>query len=381
MRRSTCRFAVAMLVGLGLVALAACGSSRSAASGATTRSPRPVARTTSLLPAWQRPLVGRTAQVGHLALGSNPAALPGDLLIADKLNNRLIIVDPHGRIRWQFPRRGDLAPGQTFKIPDDAFFNPDGTHIIATEEDDQVIRIIDIARHRITYTYGKPGVPGQGPNRVWNPDDAVILPDGAILTADIKNQRILLIGRGAHRPSKSFGSPGSGYHNPPLAYGAPNGAFPIGKGRFLVTEIRSDWVDDIDLHGHVFWSTHVPGFTYPSDSNRIGANSYLSVDYASPGQVVIFNRRGQTLWRFAPSGTQQLNHPSLALPLPNGNIVLNDDYNHRVIVIDRTTHKVIWQYGHTGRPGSAPGYLDNPDGLDLAPPNALIERTMGMNAQ
>ncbi len=100
---------------------------------------------------------------GHLAPHSDPGALPGDVLIADHRNNRLIIVDPQGRIRWQFPRPGDLARGQTFLVPDDAFFSPDGKYIIATQEDDQVISVINVAAHRIVYRYGTPGVPGPAP--------------------------------------------------------------------------------------------------------------------------------------------------------------------------------------------------------------------------
>ena len=84
--------------------------------------------------------------MGHLRRGSDPSVLPSDLLIADKLNNRLIVVDPQGRIRWRFPRPGDLAPGQTFKIPDDAFFTPDGRYIVATQEDQSVISVINVAQ-------------------------------------------------------------------------------------------------------------------------------------------------------------------------------------------------------------------------------------------
>jgi hypothetical protein len=58
--------------------------------------------------------------------------LPGPILIADRGNNRLIEVDPYGRLVWEFPRPGDLAPHDTFKVPDDAFFTPDGKQIIAT---------------------------------------------------------------------------------------------------------------------------------------------------------------------------------------------------------------------------------------------------------
>ena len=41
-------------------------------------------------------------------------------------------------------------------------------------------------------------------------------------------------------------------------------------------------------------------------------------------------------------------------------------------VISRKTNRIVWQYGHDGVPGRAPGYLDNPDGVDLAPPDSLL---------
>jgi hypothetical protein len=64
----------------------------------------------------------------------------------------------------------------------------------------------------------------------------------------------------------------------------------------------------------------------------------------------------------------RLNHPSLALRLPNGDILLNDDLNDRVIVIDPRTNAVVWQYGHTGVRGVVAGYLNIPDDVDLVPP-------------
>ncbi len=375
---------------LALAALAGCSGGASdpgaaasvpptsaGASASPSSSPSPTSSPGPTYP-WDKPLSAADTH-GHLRKGSDPSVLPGDLLIADKLNNRLLIVDPHGRIRWRFPRKGDLRPGQTFKIPDDAFFSADGRYIVATEEDDYVIRVVDVVRHRIVYTYGKPGVPGDGPNRLWNPDDAVMLPDGRIVTADIKNQRLLVINHGSHHPARHWGDVNHGYHDPPQHYGAPNGVLPMrsgGRQRFLVTEIRGAWVDSIDLHGHVQWSTHVPGVLYPSDSNKVGPDRYLTVDYSDPGQIVMFNRNGRRLWRFAPTGKEQLDHPSLALPLPNGDVVCNDDRNHRVIVVDPHTHKIVWQYGHTGVSGRKPGYLDNPDGLDLVPPRSLVNRTV-----
>jgi DNA-binding beta-propeller fold protein YncE len=311
----------------------------------------------------------------YLTPGSNPAALPGPILIADKLNNRLIIVDPQGHIRWVWPQPGDLAAGQTFLIPDDAFFSPDGRYIIATQEDDYVITVIDIATRKIVWRYGHPGVPGSGPGYVWNPDDAMILRDGSVISADIKNCRVIAIPHDGQAVSWQEGTLGSCTHNPPHQYGSPNGVFPEPNGHFLVTEINGDWVDEIDTSGHVYWATQPPQVYYPSDSNQIGPDRYLTVDYSLPGQAVIFNQAGQTLWRYDPtSGPAELNQPSLAMALPNGDILLNDDHNHRVVIINPSTNQIVWQYGHDGVASSAPGYLDNPDGLDPLPPYSYADR-------
>ena len=313
---------------------------------------------------------------GHLIRGSDPSVLPGPVLIADKLNNRLLVVDPHGHVIWRFPRRHDLVHGQTFRIPDDAFFTPDGRGIIATQEDDYVITRIDVATHRITWRYGRPGLPGSGRNRLYNPDDAMMLPNHRVVAGDIKNCRLIAFHAGQHTLSWSAGQPGHCWHQPPMAYGSPNGMFPVGRGRFLVTEITNDWVDLVDRSGHVFWATHPPGVSYPSDTNKYGKDRYLTVDYSSPGQIVIFDRHGKVHWRYAPRGRQRLDKPSLALPLPNGDILANDDANHRVIVVDPHTHRIVWQYGHTGVAGRHPGYLDNPDGVDLLPPHSYADTQM-----
>ena len=308
---------------------------------------------------------------GHLAAGSDPAALPGDVLIADEDNRRLLLVDPYGRIRWRFPGRGALRRGQVFGPPDDAFVSPDGRSIVATQEENQTISVIDIAAGRITRRYGHPGVPGSGPGYYYHPDDAMLLPGGQVLVADILNCRILLLS--ARGIARQLGSTSTACaHEPPRQFAQPNGTFPLTDGHYLVTEILGDWVDEVSLGGHVYWSAHPPGVAYPSDTNEVSPGRYLVADYSDPGQVVIFTRTGQLVWRFRPAGAAALNHPSLALPLPNGNILVNDDYNDRVIVISPKTNRIVWQYGHDGVPGRAAGYLDNPDGVDLAPPDSLL---------
>ena len=168
------------------------------------------------------------------------------------------------------------------------------------------------------------------------------------------------------------------YHAPPAHWGSPNGAFPMRNGHFLVTEINGDWVDVFDRNGKLTAATNPPGYGYPSDTNEVRPGVYLTVDYEQPGGIMEFDAHGKVLWRYSPSGPDELNHPSLALPLPNGDVLANDDYNHRVIVVDPRTNRIVWQYGHTGVTGTAPGYLNNPDGVDLASPYSLIDRFPGV---
>src|SRR5262249_40237090 len=97
--------------------------------------------------------------------------------------------------------------------------------------------------------------------------------------------------------------------------------------------------------------------------------------FTDPGKIVEVTRSGRVTWSFGSlSGPDRLDRPSLALPLPNGLIAANDDWNHRVIVVDPRTKAIVWQYGRTGVAGTARGLLDKPDGLDLLPSAFLPAR-------
>ena len=306
-----------------------------------------------------------------LASGSNPSVLPGGIAIADEGNNRIVVINANGQVLWLFPQKGDLATGQTFKTPDDVFFSGDGKYIVATESEHKVVSIIDIATRKIVFEYG---VPGQGSGRngyLNNPDDAMLLKDGRLMVADIMNCRILFINTKTRKHTQ-FGKTGVCIHKSGATYSSPNGVFPMVDGKFLVTEIGGDWIDAIDLTGKVFWKTHAPGVSYPSDTNEVSPNIYLTVDFVKPGQIVEFNSKGKLLWRYKPTGKLTLNHPSLAHALPNGDVIATDDANNRIIVVDPKTNKIVWQYGHKGLSGTKAGYLNNPDGLDFLPPNSLM---------
>lgn len=283
-------------------------------------------------------------------------------MIADRDNNRLIIVNPAKRIVWRFPSAGSGGLSQ----PDDAFVSADGRFLSVNQEFAETIDIISLTRHpRIVWRFGHSEVQGSSNGYLAHPDDAYLLRNGEIHVADIINCRVLWINR-AKRVVRSIGSAGNCTHDPPRALSDPNGDTPIPGGGVLVTEIGG-WVDRFNTAGHLVWSIRTPT-GYPSDAQLLPNGNVLVAAYNTPGRIDILSPRGRILWTYERSaGPGALQQPSLAVMLPNGMIAATDDYNNRVVVIDPKTKRIVWQYGHDGIPGSAPGYLRKPDGLDLVP--------------
>ena len=312
-----------------------------------------------------RPSPGETARK---RLGLPPVAakppVPGYLMIADRDNNRIIILSPHKRIVWSFPAPGDLRSGQQFAGPDDAFLAPDGRSIITNEEFSDTIATIRLARQpRIGWEYGHADVPGSGPGYLSHPDDAYLRPNGLVSVADIINCRVVFLDR-ERRVVRSIGHAGDCVHDPPHSIAQPNGDTPLPGGGTLVTEIGG-WVDRFDAKGHLIWSIRTPT-SYPSDAQLLANGDVLVAGFDTPGHVYVLTQQGKVAWEYGPaSGSGALDRPSLAVPFPHHMIAVTDDWNHRVVIIDRRARRIVWQYRHNGVPGSGPGYLNKPDGLEL----------------
>ena len=283
-----------------------------------------------------------------------PGPVPGYVLIADRNNNRILIVSPGKRVVWSY---GNL------RDPDDAFFTPGWHSIITNEEFNDTLTEVSLRHPHAIWSYGHAQIAGSSAGYLNTPDDAYRLPNGDTTVADIKNCRIVQISH-AHKVVRVLG--GSCVHNPPAGLASPNGDTPLPDGGLLITEIGG-WIDRIDAAGHLVWSVRSP-VSYPSDAQLLPNGRILLSSFTAPGKIVEMTRSGQVTWSFGDtSGPNMLNKPSLAVRWPNGMIAANDDYGQRVIVINPRTKKIVWQYGHTGVASSDPGYLSKPDGLMLLP--------------
>jgi Kelch motif len=291
-----------------------------------------------------------------------PGPIPGYLLIADRGNNRMLLVDGSGRVYWRYPRGAPAA--MPFVFDDDTFFSPNLRAVISNQEDQDTIQVISFPQGRLLWHYGHANVKSGQPGYLNTPDDAYLLPSRMISVADAYNCRVLFISP-AHRIVRQYGTTGVCRHDPPRYLGAVNGATPLADGGTLVSEINGSWIDDIGPAGRLRWATSAP-VSYPSDPQLIAPGRILLADYSKPGAALIMTPRGRVLWRYGPaSGPGELDHPSLATRIAPGLIAINDDFRDRVVIVSVRTHRIVWQYGHTDRPGRADGYLNTPDGLDL----------------
>ena len=298
------------------------------------------------------------------AAGAGSPYFGGKLLIADRGNNRLLVLNTSDQVIWRFPSATAPRDRLGFYYPDDAFFVRHGTTIITNEEEHETIQMIAYPSGKIIWSYGHPGQIGLAPGYLHEPDDAYLLKNGQITTADAQNCRVLVINPN-HTIAHEIGTGAACEHDPPQYLGSPNGDTPLTDGNLLISEVNGSWVDEITPSGHVVWADQLP-IAYPSDPQQIGPDLYLLADYTTPGQIIEFNRANKILYRYdVASGPGALNQPSLVERLPSGVFMVNDDYNDRMAAIDPTTQALVWQYGIPGHPGTAPGLLNIPDGFDL----------------
>ena len=274
------------------------------------------------------------------------------------------MVTPDKQIIWEYDFKG-LPSGYG---ADDAFFTDNGKTVVASLEYYHVIELIDYQTKEILWQYGIPGTPGSGLGYLYHPDDAYKLPNGDVIVADIQNCRVIEISPGKqiihqYGKTRQCGT-ASGYLD------APNSDTPLPNGDILISTILDHSLTELSPQWSPILSISLP-LTYPSDPQITKAGNFLISGYTNPGRIIEVSPQGSIVWEFDGVGTTTLDKPSLAIELPNGNILANDDYNHRVIVIDPQTKQIIWQYGVTGKPGGGSGQLNIPDGLDAIPSGSL----------
>jgi hypothetical protein len=290
----------------------------------------------------------------------------GNYLIADQFNNRVIEVDPNGKIVWQFGKgpadfsrdsiigvndaqrvgkltlmAGTGTPGGQPEAPDCT--NPAGCP-------DNRVLLVNRAGH-IVWQYGRFGPGGNGPDQLntpvqntWLPrederdsdeehfrEDARI-PHGHVLITDQGNGRIIEV----RVSDKQIVWEYDGLNN-------PNCAELLKNGHILICDENNNQALEVT---HTKPSAIVHTYTMAGGMLFSGVafasrlpNGHTLITDSNDNRIVETDEAGDVFFQYFtntdPNSTQRSTGPlpTRALRLRNGNTLISDQYNHRVIEV------------------------------------------------
>jgi hypothetical protein len=301
--------------------------------------------------------------------GSSHFNRPGNVLISDQFNNRIVEVSRSGKVVWSFgsndptlcnPGPGTVIGSNWAERLGDGLTVIAGTGIPAGADplmpngcvDNRVFVVSP--RGRIVWQYGQAGVTGSGWNELNVPVAVIQLPNEHFLITDQGNNRIIEVNE-AKQVVWSYG-PASG----PGALNAPNSAELLRNGHILIADENNNRVIEITRRGRIVWE-YDQGINAAAFASRLPNGNTLITDAGNarifevtPDKRVVFEYFTNTDPDSNPSPL-----PTNAVRLANGNTIIADQFNHRVFIINPAM-EVVWQYGMTNTPGNGRGQLNAP---------------------
>ena len=313
------------------------------------------------------------AAVYFSVVGSAAAATfntPGNVLIADQFNNRVIELSRAGFVVWHFGTGSFVAGPHTVVAPNDAQRVPGGLTLIAGTGApagapgypaggavDSRVLLVDRA-DTIVWQYGKAGVNGTGANRLNTPVQATWLPSHDVLITDQGNDRVIMV-----TPAKKIvwqygktGVAGSG----PDELNTPNSAELLRNGHILIADEGGNRVIEVTRAKKIVWSFGA-GLNAPAFASRLPDGHTLITDGGN-NRVIEVTHAKAVVWTYATNtqpGSNANPAPSQAVRLRNGDTLIADQFNDRVIQVTRAKH-IRWSYGALNAPGKAAGLLNAP---------------------
>ena len=230
---------------------------------------------------------------------------PGDILIADQFNNRVIEIDRRGDIVWSFGRgptdvtaTSPVGVNDALRVGGQTLVSgtgvpPGGEPLCASGCADNRVFFVNRAGH-ITWQYGTFGVTGSGPNQLNTPVQSTWTANHTVLITDQGNQRVI----------------------------------------------------EVDLKGRLLWQygqTGVAGIgpgqlDNPNSVEVLDNGDYLIAD-ESNNRAIVVNRAKTIVQTFTAGGT--LNGVAFASRLPDGHTLITDSNNNRVVEVDNND-KIVW---------------------------------------
>jgi len=303
---------------------------------------------------------------------------PGNILIADQFNNRVIEIDTNGNIIWQFGLGpNDFSPSSIIGVNDAQRVGsltlmagtgtPAGvvTNTPNGTPDNRVILVDPFGN--IVWQYGRFGKTGSGHDLLNTPVQCTWLPNTDVLITDQANNRIIEV----NLQKKIVWSYPGFNTNPSDALSGPNSAELLENGHVLISdqsnnralEVTHDNNDQIVATFSAQGTASIVAF-----SSRLANGDTLLTDSGN-ARIVEVDSNDVPVWQYLID----TNPPSVQFPLPtravrlaNGDTLISDQFNNRVFRIDFAKNLVM-SYGLPlgGGDTIAPGPVGVNIGYDL----------------
>jgi len=299
---------------------------------------------------------------------------PGNIVIADQFNNRVIEVDPNtNEILWTFGDGSWIAGPTSVVAPNDAerigAFNliagtgaPPGSEPNCPNgcPDNRVMIVNHLGN--IVWQYGQAGVTGSGFDQLNTPVQNTYLPNGDILITDQANERVIEVKRAKqivwqHGQTGVAGSKFNQLNN-------PNSAELLDNGHILIADESNNRVIEVDRNHRIVWSygspsgTQISGAAFasrlPNGNTLITDSNNNRILEVAPGKQVVF-----TYYTNTRPGSVANPNPTRAVRLATGNTLISDQFNDQVIEIDPNGN-IVFSQGQIGVAGTGFNELNAP---------------------
>ncbi len=314
--------------------------------------------------------VAARSSVALTATATSGFNAPGNVLVSDQFNNRVVEIDPAtNQIVWSFgsndPSACNPGPG-TIIGTNWAERLAHGLTVIAGTgipagadplmpngcADNRVI-VVDQAGD-IVWQYGQAGVTGNGPNELNVPVAVIQLPNENFLITDQGNNRIIEVNFNGEIVW-SYG-PAHGHR----ALNSPNSAELLANGDILIADEGNNRAIEITRSGHIVWE-YDAGVNAAAFASRLANGDTLITDSGNARIVEVTMKKAVVFQYFTNTdpASNPTPLPTNAVRLASGNTMIADQFNHRVFEINAKM-QVVWQYGTIDAPGNGNGELNGP---------------------
>jgi len=265
----------------------------------------------------------------------------GNILIADQFNNRVIEIDPSGKIIWSFGHGPDdfsaksiIGVNDAQRVGDYTLMAGTGTPagVIPQAPDgvaDNRVMLVDPFGN-IVWQYGKFGQTGSGPDLLNTPVQSTFLPNFDVLITDQANNRIIEVNL---QKKIVWSYPGSNKNDADQLAG-PNSAELLENGHILIADQGNNRAIEVTREDKIARTFTVGGTANTvAFASRLDNGDTLLTD-AGNSRAVEVDSHDNIVWQYFTDSdplSVPAPLPTRAVRLRNGDTLISDQFNNRVI--------------------------------------------------